>query len=380
MVVEQQRGRAKEEETMKGVAGRLLTVLVAALLIPISLAAQDPPALKEARGPAEREQARALIAAAVKEGELSYWDAVIQSSTNAALVAAFRAYYGLPEGFKVNYSLSAAAALVTRIDQELSAGRVTMDVAGIASLPWVHEKIKAGQVMRYDSPQYRHYRETFEKGLGKDGYFAPNGSYIFIPMWSGEKLNFSGSSWKDVAGAVPSGRMSMGDVSKSPTYLATYVGLRTVLDLEYFRRLAAMKPVFIVRSEQIANQLVTGQDLFAFSGMPTRAYQFNQRGARLKFVLPKEGVVLLPQAMFILKDAPHPAAAKLWLDFILSETGQKLLVEKEALISGRGGFTSPIPEYAPSIDKLSVIKIDWEKITTADLDKARAEWVNIFNP
>lgn len=365
---------------MKGIAGKLFAVLVAGLFAQVAFAAEDPPALREARTAAEKDQVRALIAAAVKGGELSYWDVVIQPGTNAALVTAFRAYYGLPEGFKVNYSLSASAALVTRIDQELSAGRVTMDVAGIASLPWVHSKIKAGQVMRYESPQYRYYREAFDKGLGKDGYFAFNGAYIFIPMWSTDKLNFAGTSWKDVAGAAPSGRMTMGDVSKSPTYLATYVGLRTILDVDYFRQLAAMKPVFLVRSEQIANQLVTGQDLFAFSGMPTRAYQFNQRGAKLKFVLPKEGVVLLPQAMFILKDAPHPAAAKLWVDFILSEAGQKILVEKEALISGRSGFASPIPEYAPSMDKLNVIKIDWEKITTADLDKARAEWLSVFNP
>ena len=366
---------------MRRIARTLLAVLVAGLLAgPLLAAAQDPPALKEARSGAEKEQVRALIAAAVKEGELSYWDAVIQPDTNAALVAAFRSYYGLPGGFKVNYSLSATAALVTRVDQELTAGRVTMDVVGIASLPWVHEKSKQGHVMRYDSPQYRYYREAFEKGLGKDGYFAFNGAYIFIPMWSTDKLNFPGSSWKDVVGAVPSGRMTMGDASRSATYLATYVGLRTVLDLDYFRRLAAMKPIFLVRSEQIANQLVTGQDLFAFSGMPTRAYQFNQRGAKLKFVLPKEGVVLLPQAMFILKSAPRPAAAKLWVDFILSETGQKILVEKEALISGRSGFVSPIPEYAPSIDKLNVIKIDWEKITTADLNTAKAEWVSIFTP
>src|SRR5690606_14227530 len=106
-----------------------------------------------------------------------------------------------------------------------------------------------------------------------------------------------GTSWMDVLGKVPEGRMSIGDASKSQTYLSTYMGLRTVLPPDYFKRLAAMKPVFLVRSEQIASQLVTGQNLMAFSGMPTRAFQANARGAKLKFALPKEGVVLLPQAM-----------------------------------------------------------------------------------
>ena len=116
----------------------------------------------------------------------------------------------------------------------------------------------------------------------------------------------------------------------------------------------------------------------AFSGMPTRAFQFNQRGGHLKFVMPMEGVVLLPAAMFILKPAPHPAAAKLWVDFMLSEEGQKILVSHEALISGRTGFKSPIPDYAPPIESVNVIPIDWPSVSVDDMKSVRAEWSGIF--
>jgi iron(III) transport system substrate-binding protein len=342
-------------------------------------AADDPPAVKAAAA-GSQEALRKTIAAAAKEGEISYWDAVIQPSTNNALVEEFRKYYGLPSSFKVNYSLSATGALVTRVDQELNAGRVTIDVVGIASLPWVHEKVRAGHVMKYDSPHYPAYKAAMEKGLGLDGYFAFNGAYIFVPMWSSDKLEFKGNSYKDVLGAVQPGRLTVGDASKSVTYLATYMAHRDLLGVDFFKKLAEMKPVLALRSELIANQLVTGQYQLAWSGMPTRAYQFNQKGGKLKFLLPKEGVVLLPQAQFITAKAPHPNAAKLWLDFVLSEEGQKIIVNGEALISGRSGFKSPLPDYAPPIDSLNVIKMDWAKISTADMNKARAEWVGIFNP
>ena len=118
----------------------------------------------------------------------------------------------------------------------------------------------------------------------------------------------------------------------------------------------------------------------SFPGMPTRAYQNNQKGAQLKFILPQEGVVLMPQGSFILKKAPHPNAAKLWTDFILSEQGQTLLIKGEALISGRSGFKSPLPDYSPPIDSLKLIKIDWEKLSTQELEKLRSEWTAIFNP
>ena len=118
----------------------------------------------------------------------------------------------------------------------------------------------------------------------------------------------------------------------------------------------------------------------AFGGMPTRAYQYNERGANLKFLLPSEGVVLLPQCTFILAKAPHPNAAKLWLDFVLSEKGQTILSKSEALISGRSNFKSPLPDYAPAIDNLTLIKMDWDKISAADVQAAKKEWLSIFNP
>lgn len=341
--------------------------------------AQQPPAVQQATG-AQKQRISQLIAKAKKEGALSYWDVVIQPPTNDALVKAFKKYYGLPSSFTVHYTLSKSSNLITRVNQELSAGHVTMDIASVASLPWVLQKVSAGKIMHYESPQYKLYKKAFARDLGKDGYFAFDGAYLFVPMWNADKLKFKGTSYKDVLGAVPKGRISIGNVGKSATYLATYFGQTKVLNQAFFKKLAAMHPAFLVRSEEIASRLVSGQDLMAYSGMPTRAYQFNKRGANLKFLIPKKGVVLMPQATFILKKAPHPAAAKLWVDFILSEQGQKILVKHEALISGRAGFKSPLPEYAPSIDSLHVIKIDWGNVSVKQLLNARKSWVKMFNP
>jgi iron(III) transport system substrate-binding protein len=357
---------------------RLCLAAVAALFATGALA-QEPPALQGA-SPQEKARVSALIEGAKKEGAVTYWDVVIQPETNDALTAAFRQYYGLPSSFQVNYQLSATANLVTRVEQEIAADRVTIDIAAIGSPSWVFERAHKGDALEYDSPQYKNFEESFKNGLGMPKFFAFNGAYLFVPMWDGDKTKFAGKSWKDVLGAVPAGRITVGDVSKSVAYLATYAGLRQVLDVDYFKKLAEMKPAYLVRSEQIASRVVSGEDLFTFTGMPTRAYQNNQKGATLKFVFPQEGVVLLPQNMFILKKAPHPNAAKLWIDFVLSEQGQAILVKGEALISGRSGFKSPLPDYAPSIETLKVIPIDWDKLSTADLQKLRSEWVSIFNP
>ncbi len=214
--------------------------------------------------------------------------------------------------------------------------------------------------------------------MGKDKFFAFNGAYFFVPMWNGDNLKFQGTSWRDMIGAVPTGRATVGDAAKSLPILVTFVGLEKALGPDFASKLAAMKPAFILRSEQSMGRLVAGEDLMSFTGMPTRAYQYNRQSANLKFMMPTEGVVLLPQSMFILAKAPHPNAAKLWLDFILSEQGQRILVEEEALVSGRSGFKSPLPEYAPSIDDLKLIDLDWSTMSTEYLRQVRAKWVETF--
>jgi iron(III) transport system substrate-binding protein len=356
------------------------TVLAAALaFFAGSSWAQEPPVFTGA--PAE-EKARLtqLIDAAKKEGSLIYWDVVIQPETNNALTAAFRRYYGLSNAFQVHYQLLATSTLVTRVEQEISAGRVTADVAAVGYPSWAFERAAAGDAMAYDSPQYQFYADAMDRGLGRKGVFAFNGAYLFVPMWSADRVKFDGKSWKDVINAVPAGRMSIGDVSKSVAYLASYAGQRQVLDRDYFKAVAKMKPSLLIRSEQVAARLVSGEDLMAFCGMPTRAYQYNQKGGKLKFMLPEEGAVLLPQNMFILAKAPHPNAAKLWVDFILSEQGQTIIVKGEAMVSGRTGFKSPLPEYAPSIDSLKLINVDWQGLTQEKLRELREEWIEAFNP
>lgn len=342
-----------------------------------ALAQGQPPAIQAASAE-ERARLAPLIEGARREGRVTYWDTVIQPETHDELAAAFRTHYGLPSGFRVNYTLSQTGALVTRIEQEISASRVSIDIASIASPTWVFEKVEAGQIEEYESPEYRAFSRVFQAGLGQPRHFAFNGAYVFVPMWNSETLNFNGTSWRDVIGAVPQGRITVGDAGTSASYLATYVGQRDVLGPQFFRDLAAMRPSFLVRSEQIAARLVSGQDLMAFSGMPTRAFQNNAQGAKLRFMMPREGVVLLPQCTFAIKGSPSPNAAKLWIDFILSEQGQTILARREALISGRSGFRSPLPEYAPAIDELQLLNVDWRALRTADLQRFRQEWTGIF--
>jgi ABC-type Fe3+ transport system substrate-binding protein len=180
-----------------------------------------------------------------------------------------------------------------------------------------------------------------------------------------------------IASLAPEGRYSSSDCAVSDSTLQVYMGAQ-IVGLEDYTKLAAGKPVYTYKSEHTLARLVSGEDVFAMYGLTSYIPKFNERGAKLKHLVPKEGYVLLPQVMFITAGAPHPAAAKLWFDFMLSQAGQEIFVKNEYTYSARSGFKSPMPGHG--LDEAKAIPMDWLKFTEEDLQKARDEWSAIFKP
>jgi ABC-type Fe3+ transport system substrate-binding protein len=264
--------------------------------------------------------------------------------------------------------------------QEMRANRYTLDVVGVASPAWVQGRLAEGKVMQYESPEYANYKTALDQKMGLKDHFIANAAYTFTPTWNAETTKFEGNSWKDmvkIASIAPEGRFSSSDCAVSDSTLQTYMGVRQIIGLEDYTKLANRKPVYTYTSEQTLARLVSGEDMFALYGLTSNIPKFNERGAKLKHLVPKEGYVLLPQVMFIAAGAPHPAAAKLWFDFVLSQEGQEIFVKSDSVFSVRSGFKSPRPEIAP-IDAMKSIPMDWLKITEADLQNARNEWLTMF--
>ena len=207
-------GKAMKVRNPRAVLFCALTLAAAAK--PAAVQAQDPPAVLEA-DPADRDAIRATIAAAKTEGAISYWDAVIQPETNDEMVPAFRKAYGLPPGFAVKHTLSPTLGVVTRVEQEVGSGNVTIDLACLASAPWVNGLVAAGHILRYDTPEAKHYDKAYAAGLGKKGYYTPNGAYMFVSAWNPDVRDFKGKSWRDILNAVPAGRISINDAPNSAT-------------------------------------------------------------------------------------------------------------------------------------------------------------------
>ena len=93
--------------------------------------------------------------------------------------------------------------------------------------------------------------------------------------------------------------------------------------MDYFRKLAAMKPDMRKGHVLLAQLVATGEVPVGLTMYNANIESLRKKGAPIDFVA-VQPVIARPQGIGVAKDAPHPAAALLFVDFVLSPEGQKL--------------------------------------------------------
>jgi iron(III) transport system substrate-binding protein len=125
-------------------------------------------------------------------------------------------------------------------------------------------------------------------------------------------------------------------------------------------------------------KLVSGEYLAGFfiSGGPAFPVVEDSDGL-VDVVYPEDGTTVLPRGIGIASDAPHPATAKLFLDFVLSDEGQRAVAEG-GLSSYREGIEGPglhtYQELVKEVGEDKVIFAEYAKVSDAEVD----EFLNRF--
>src|SRR4030067_3613418 len=125
------------------------------------------------------------------------------------------------------------------------------------------------------------------------------------------------------------------------------------------------------------NKCVIGEYPIQVINTPIFAHRVNLKGAGLKMVFPPEGFPAVGFHWVVLTHAPHPNAAKLFMDFIHGEAAQKGSLGFGEAVT-RLGVKSEYPVYPkPIYDLKGVVEMDWRKISDEDRLKAREEFRRI---
>ena len=127
--------------------------------------------------------------------------------------------------------------------------------------------------------------------------------------------------------------------------------------IQFFKKLMKNDPIV---PKQTAYARVISGEIPILIDFDFNAYRAKyQDDAPVEFVIPKEGTIVVPYVLTLVKNAPHPEAAKKALDFIQSAKGQALWAK---------AFLKPVIPGSMPADVASKFlpESDYKRATTVD--------------
>jgi ABC-type Fe3+ transport system substrate-binding protein len=278
--------------------------------------AESKLAALEKVAPQERQQR--LYELAKNEGEAVIY-ANMDVSAMKPLTDGFMKRYPGTKAASVHFS---GAAIITRLDVEARAGKPVSDVVlsgQLGVLALIEKKI----AMRYRSPE----REFFRDGLkDKDGLWTAYMTNVMVSAYNTRQIkkeeaprtveDFLKPRWK--------GKLTMDSQSyvwfgTMLQYLGEEAGLR-------FMRQLNEQNISHQRGRRLMTQLVAaGEFDMAVETNLNSVLTLNKQGAPLSFA-PIQPYFLSPSLVFMSANAPRPYTGALFIDYLLSEDGQKIVV------------------------------------------------------
>ena len=125
--------------------------------------------------------------------------------------------------------------------------------------------------------------------------------------------------------ADPKWKGRIGLEATDAEWMATLIKARPGNEgLDYFRRLSALRPAVRRGHVLLASLVAAGEVPVGLTTYSSNVVPLKRKGAPIDFV-PVQPVVARPQGIGVTRNAPHPGAARLFLDYVLSPEGQRLL-------------------------------------------------------
>ncbi len=271
----------------------------------------------------------ALIAAAKKEGTVVWYTTQIVDQFARPAARAFEQKY---PGMKVVLSRTNATTAALKILNENRAGKNQADV--FDGTTTVVPLKRAGFVLKWLPDSAKDYPAAYKD---PEGYWIATNIYVLTPAFNTSLVRPGTEPRNLQALADPKWRGKMAWASSLSSSAAVgFIGT-VVTEMGEERGIAYLKQLQGQRiaslngsARQVLDQVIAGEYSIALQIFNHHAVISGKQGAPVKWI-PMEPATGLLSVVSIPKNAPHPNAAKLFEDFLVSKDGQRLYQSTEYL-------------------------------------------------
>ena len=263
------------------------------------------------------ERQRALEAGAQKEGSVSFYGTMSVKDAKV-LIDKFHQRY---PGVTVRHIRLGSSPMLSRILTEHRGGRRDVDVVGITG-PGAQVLIDYGLIDPYSSSEKPAIRNDF---VSSKGLWSAVELYLVVVGYNTKSVAPADvpKSYQDLLDKKWANSMSLDQTDEDWFhFLANEWGEKKATD--YLTNLMKLNPKLHRGRELRAQMVAAGEFLIAPTLYDYRVRNLKDQGAGINSValLP---IMALPNVAMLARYAPHPHAAALFIDWLLSETGQKLI-------------------------------------------------------
>ena len=273
---------------------------------------------------------------AKKEGQMVFYTSV-ETEFARALTSAFEAKYPF---IKTDIYRSTHAKILSRMNVERKTGTYNADAISVGEFETYHMQ-KMGFITPYKSPSAAAYPEGFKD---PNGYWADLYDNLIVTAYNTTRVKRDElpKRYEDLLHPRWKGRMVF-DENEDRWFANMLYLMGEKKGMELMRGLAKQE-IAIRGGRSLVTQLLgAGEYDLQIVAYWYRPYLMKKQGAPVDWLSLAPALVAL-HPISIVNRAPHPNAAKLFIDFVLSEEGQKIFIQR-GRESARTGMK---PEGYPS--------------------------------
>ncbi len=313
----------------------------------------------------------AMIEAARKEGSVVWYSGMIVNQIVRPIADGFEKKY---PGIKVQASRLSSSDAALKIINEARAGKPQADIFDGSAL--VYRLQAANTVEDYRSPS----AASFPPGSrDANGAWTAFNTYIMTPAVNTDLVSEAETPRKltDLLDPKWQGKIAWTNDPTSagpPGFIgAVLSAMGEPAGMDFLRKLARQHIVNVPASQRVVlDQVISGQYSIALMTFDNHSVISAAEGAPVKF-LPLSPAVELPNPGGLVKNAPHPNAARLLLDYILSPEGQAVF-RNTTYMPANPAVAPKDPTLLPSGGTFTSVVISPDE-TAAKLEG----WTKIYN-